>query len=196
MASNAICFYDGSSSLNGERVLGFLFTGRSQNDKIGPNTAYTVYVPATLPPGEIKTRTEAVCGQCPIKSKCYVKWYMDKTYRQWTAQYHAGKIQFKDMTEKDNRDWLFFQSFDLLRFGMSGDPASIPFAFIEPMVEAMGIENTIGYSHQFSHEGFDPQYGDILMRSTEQWDNSDKPTALIVSSFSGPDVHADCSAYR
>ena len=195
--TNVICFYDGESTLTGERILGFLYTGRSQNEKIGSNTAYTVYVPAELPPGETKTRTEAVCGRCPIKSKCYVKWYMDRTYRQWIAKYHAGQVEFKDMTEKENRQWLFFQSFSLLRFGMSGDPASIPFSSTEPLVDAMGIENTIGYSHQFSHEGFDPQYSDILMRSTETWDNSKQPTALIISSFSDkPHGFISCPAQR
>lgn len=154
-----VVIYDGESSLNGERVLCFMYLQHSKNDKV-LGSFYTTYVPYDAD----TNHHESVCGECNLKPFCFTRGYMQMSYYRWIKAYKEGIIPL--ISVEDLADFTVLPS--VFRFGMHGDPASIPFEVTEQYLNYWKNKkvNIIGYTHQKEHENYDPRY-DIFLSSIE-----------------------------
>jgi hypothetical protein len=173
--SKVVCYYDGKSMLNGEQILCFLFLGNSANSKVG-HSYYSVYVAKEL---NNDYHSESVCGDCSLISHCYTRGYMQMGYVNWIKKYLNGVIplvSFQDLL--DIRNILP----NLFRFGMHGDPASMPFEKTEEILRVFRNIPIIGYTHQWSHPNFDKRYNIFLssMEKEEQLSQVENNTARII----------------
>lgn len=154
-----VVIYDGASNLTGERIVCFMYLKPSNNVKV-LGSFYTVYVPY-----EAETNHHnSVCGNCSLKPFCFTKGYMQMSYYKWLKAYKAGEIPLINVTD--------LQGFNiqptLFRFGMHGDPASIPYEITEQYLDYWMVKGVkiIGYTHQKEHPNYDDRY-DVFMSSIE-----------------------------
>jgi len=171
-----VVIYDGASSLNGERIICFMYLKPSTNVKVY-GAFYTAYIPFDAD----NNHHESVCGQCALKPFCFTRGYMQMSYYKWLKAYKQGDIpliQVSDLQGFNIRPTLF-------RFGMHGDPASIPFEVTEQYLDYWALKGVkiIGYTHQKEHTNYDNRY-DIFLASIEslaQKERIEGKTARVIA---------------
>jgi len=166
--SKVVAFYDGKSELNGEDILGFLYLKPSENSKV-KGSYYTTYLNKEV---LYDYHTEAVCGNCSLVPYCYTRGYMQNPPRKWIRDYLENNIP---LATRD--DLKSIQSIlpPIVRFGMHGDPASVPFSYTEMLLDTFKNVTSIGYTHQWEHSNYDSQY-DIFHKSMEFKEQKNKTT--------------------
>lgn len=154
-----VVLYDGASSLNGDRIICFMYLKPSTNVKVY-GAFYTVYIPYDSD----TNHHESVCGHCALKPHCFTKGYMQMSYYKWLKAYKQGDIP---LIQVDDLHGFNIQP-TLFRFGMHGDPASIPFEITEQYIDYWMLKGVkvIGYTHQKEHIKYDSRY-DIFLASIE-----------------------------
>jgi len=142
-------FYEGPSQLDGSDIVGIITTN-SRNIKTGP-VLQSWILNATKPPTE-ENSDLGICGDCPIKSACYVTKFQAplnvyKTYK---------KGGYKQLNKRRLRN-------QILRLGAYGDPAAIPVSVWKDLTKYT-VEH-IGYTHQW--KTCDPEFKTLCQASTE-----------------------------
>lgn len=171
-----VVIYDGASQLTGERIVCFMYLKSSNNVKV-LGSFYTVYVPY-----EAETNHHnSVCGNCALKPHCFTKGYMQMSYYKWLKAYKLGEIPFIEVGDLQGLPL----SPSLFRFGMHGDPASIPFEVTKEYLDYWKEKKVtvIGYTHQKEHLNYDNRY-DIFLSSIESISQKNRiknKTARVIS---------------
>jgi hypothetical protein len=163
---NGVVFYNGSSMLNGEPIIGVV-TGLahdSANPKTGPMAQAWILHARNDPSTAIKSGEDAaICGDCVHRSvsghigrSCYVIWWLGPTnvYKAYRAGHYTTASQF------DLDDYMLGHQ---VRLGAYGDPAAIPYRVWLNVIRCSS--GWIGYTQQW--RTCDPMFSRILMASVQ-----------------------------
>ena len=157
-----ICFYDGRSQFDGERVLGFLTFKQHAVYKIGIKTAYTYYVPYSAIEHKdlFKILIPTTCNNCnfqDLKSRsCYVNYRLRLTMLRSVRHYIDGRIPLVDLTDPDYLEVLSIYRKNMLglRYGEAGDPLAVPYTVHNQVYNLFGRGTTIGYTHSWQDHNY------------------------------------------
>jgi len=149
---NGFVFYDGPSMLDGKPILG-IATGLKQtrtNTKTGAMIQTYILRKEENPVIAHKRGLDAsVCGDCLHRTlgTCYVR--LENGPLQVYRAYQRGG--YPHLTLQESRTLLVGR---IVRLGAYGDPAAIPFATWETILDC--AHNWTGYTHQWKAEPFAP----------------------------------------
>lgn len=163
----AIKIWQGSSAYNGEPIAAFLSLG-SSNRKTGNIDTLWLLPLAEKPSYAVKTGDDrAVCGDCRHKPSrdgtCYVLPYQSPN-TIWRTNGGDNVTALEDVVP----------SSPIVRLGGYGDPAMLPFPFIEKFVSL--YRSAIGYSHQW--EWCDQRYRKLLLASVDSEEEKERANAM------------------
>lgn len=127
--------YKGPSQLNQKPVIAVL-TDKSVNKKTGPMLQVWV-LDDTNPP--TKADTTSICGECPIKTSCYV----NIAHAPSSIYYSYKRNNPKPLSIPQIQDWGYRKR---IRIGAYGDPAAVPIAIWRALTTH--AISTVGYTHQ------------------------------------------------
>lgn len=160
-AKNGYILYKGPSILDGAPII-VIATMSTNNDKTG-DMIQTWIMREDLSPIEASKQKldSSVCGMCPhrtnLQGACYVTLHQ-APLSVWKS-YKKGNYK-----EMDNSDLVHFAGRQI-RLGSYGDPAAVPFAVWQNMINHT-VGNT-GYTHQLGHKKFDPRIATICQISAD-----------------------------
>lgn len=157
-----------------------IFTGfarDSRNVKTGPMIQSHIMRARIDPLKTRKTETKSVCGDCPMWSKCYVRWERSplsvyKTHRR------RRYSRLTDLTVFNGHH---------VRFGSDGDPASVP----GPLWQGIARESDgwTGYTHGWHRDDAQHLKG-LLMASCDSVGERAMARSMGWSTFRAREEHA------
>lgn len=150
--SDSYIYWKGLSELNGEPII-LILTGiknPSQNRKTGPMVQSYILKEGIKPTEDRKEGAFSVCGECPIKSACYV------------GDHYLNNIYDGSLKPKDRFPPNLLKG-RTLRVGAYGDPAAVPYQVWNRLIKSS--EGWTGYTHQW--RTCDQQFRHICMASVE-----------------------------
>ena len=136
----------------------------------------------------------AVCGDCPIKTACYVG--KQVVSQVWKHSRSNPVTPLHELWRDGTEAWL-------LRLGAWGDPAAIPFSLVEDLsihAKESGIRRRTGYTHQWRTA--DERFRALVMASVEgtamspqAWDLGYRTFAAVPDTGEvDTDGHFECPA--
>ena len=149
MKEKGYVLYKGPSRIDGETIVAIL-TLKSENIKTG-NMAQLWIMREDTPPHIAKKEGKdvSVCGDCPIKSECYVVLFQGPL-SVWNAYKRGTYIDISNefATSKKFIDTSLMFLFNLsIRFGAYGDPAALPLWLINAITQ--NCKDFTGYTHSW-----------------------------------------------
>lgn len=156
MSTHGATIYDGPSAIDGKPILGIV-TFKSRNPKTGPMAQLWILPRGIHPAAAMRSgKDRSVCGDCPIKSVCYVNPMGPSTvWRRWRERkYSRVRPAGFDRILRGRA----------LRLGAYGDPAALPFDVVKALTVAASGGWT-GYTHQW--ENADPRFAGLIMASAD-----------------------------
>lgn len=160
-AKNGYILYKGPSILDGAPII-VIATMSTNNDKTG-DMIQTWIMREDLSPIEASKQKldSSVCGMCPhrtsLQGACYVTLHQ-APLSVWKS-YKKGNYK-----ELDSSDLVHFAGRQI-RLGSYGDPAAVPFAVWQNMINHTA--GNTGYTHQLHHKKFDPRIATICQISAD-----------------------------
>lgn len=185
--ADSYIFWKGTSQINGEPIL-LILTGinsPSQNRKTGPMIQSYILREGILPTEYRKQGAEAICGDCPIKSACYVgSYYLNQIY---------------DGTHREVTKFpLTLLKGRVLRLGAYGDPAAVPYEVWKRLIK--WTSGWTGYTHQWKY--CDSRFKALCLASVENeslmreaWNSGWKTYRIGLESESPTSEEMSCPYY-
>lgn len=182
--------YEGPSVLDNSPIIGILVP--STNDKTEGGWQLWIMRSDVHPMDAIRSGEDySVCGNCPLR-RTLVEATLDNLLKQdeysrgcYVIPPPIGKIWKGYHEGRYTRDLAKLSSLaegEFLRYGAYGDPAAIPFEVLFGLRQ-YGWRKTAGYTHQISHENFDPRLVSLLMVSCDSLQDRAKAKALGARTF-------------
>jgi hypothetical protein len=163
---NGRIVYHGPSALNGQPIVAIV-TGLkrpARNPKTGPMLQLWILPAGQLSPLDARAmgHDASFCGDCPIKSGCYVEWKNAPTqvWRCWKA---GRYLPFN--WEHDAR----YMRGKSIRLGACGEPVAVPYSVVRDLV-ALCSGHT-GYTHAWPTRRF-WRWRHLVMASVESADQA------------------------
>jgi len=149
MKEKGYVLYKGPSRIDGATIVAIL-TLQSTNIKTG-NMAQLWILREDTPPHLAKKEGKdvSVCGDCPIKSECYVVLFQGplSVYNAYKRGTYVD-ISNEFATSKQFIDTSLMFLFNLtIRFGAYGDPAALPIWLINAITQ--NCKDFTGYTHSW-----------------------------------------------
>lgn len=135
-------FYKGKSPIDNAPIVG-IATLTSANDKTG-NMIQTWILSEHAHPVEARRNgsDRAYCGDCPMRSECYVEWGKAPA-NVWKTFARGGYMDLRRKPALMKRLTMG----RMVRLGAAGDPAMIPLQYWLRLLET--AEGWTGYTHQW-----------------------------------------------